>query len=59
MESPIIFGVGGYHKRHGIIKLENIYRLKDTGLTWFYHLKGGRETIGFVQSNVYTCVWYQ
>ena len=42
-----------------IILDKNLYGLKDSGLTWFEKIKKDLEARGFVQSQLYPCLWYK
>jgi hypothetical protein len=43
-----------------VLKLvKNLYGLKDTGKTWFEHLKNGLENLGFKLSAVDPCIFYK
>jgi hypothetical protein len=45
------------HQPNVLKLLKNLYGLKDAGLTWFEHLKGGLESRGFRQSLVEPCMF--
>jgi hypothetical protein len=45
------------HQPNVLKLLKNLYGLKDAGLTWFEHLKGGLESRGFCQSLVEPCMF--
>ena len=60
MELPIGFGVERARPREWFTRLdENLYGLKDAGLTWFEKLKEGIDARYFYQSQVNPCVWYK
>lgn len=44
---------------HVLLLLQNLYGLKDTGLTWHKHLKQGLIRFGFTQSKVNPCLFYK
>ena len=42
-----------------LLWIKNVYGLKDAVLNWFEKLKEVMEARGFVQYQVYLCVWYR
>ncbi len=60
MELPRGVKLPGYQRnKHCIQVLKNIYGGKDSGRTWFLHLKKGLEELGFVQSRYDECVFFR
>ena len=48
-----------WQQRYKMKLLQNLYGLKDTGATWFNHLKKGLLERGFKQSQVDPCLFYK
>ena len=48
-----------WQQKYKMKLLQNLYRLKDAGATWFNHLKKGLLDRGFTQSQVDPCLFYK
>ena len=60
MELPIGFGIEGDQPIHWVIIIvKKLYGINDAGLKCFDKINEGMEARGFVQSQLYPCVWYR
>lgn len=60
MEIPIGMEIPGHDSNSHVLKLKkNLYGLKQASLNWFTYLKEGLGEIGFTQSEVDPCIFYQ
>ena len=60
MELPSGINIPGLQrKKHCLLVEQNIYGGKDSGRTWYLHLKAGLEQLGFTKSKHGDCVFYR
>ena len=60
MDLPKHFKTGeGDSRTHVLQLLKNLYEKNQTGLVWNHHLNDALHRVGFKQSAIDECVWYQ